>query len=260
LFESADVFFKRSLNIYRRLEDRDGEARTLNSLGNVAYEMGDDEQAKTLYQQSLDIARSIGMTWGLAGTLQQPQADTSQKSLLEQHQRLMQQLTAEVEKNDQRSMAVTYRDLGRVAIKQQKPKEAHDYFQSALEIHQKMSDTAGVIRILREIAMLAQKTDDQTHAQGALMRAVNAGQADDTLRLIALLGWAQYQHAQGQHGLALMTLAFILNAHGLDTSTEDEAEELIYEIEQVLDTKDLENHWEQGKASMLDALLTKLQA
>jgi predicted ATPase/class 3 adenylate cyclase len=56
----ATEAFERALDMARRLESRDLEARELNSLGIARREAGDLPEARTLIEQSLALAREIG--------------------------------------------------------------------------------------------------------------------------------------------------------------------------------------------------------
>ena len=68
--EEARQLYEQSLALYQSLGDRWFTARTLASLGSLAWNVGDSGKAKQLYQQSLAIQQSLGDQRGIAGSFQ----------------------------------------------------------------------------------------------------------------------------------------------------------------------------------------------
>jgi tetratricopeptide (TPR) repeat protein len=67
--ESARTAYSEAVQIYRRLGTRRLESATLNNLGNVANSLGEFEQAIDHYKQSLKIDQEIGDRLGIGATL-----------------------------------------------------------------------------------------------------------------------------------------------------------------------------------------------
>ncbi len=67
--DDALVYLERSLEIARQLEDRDQQARELNSLGSVQLRRGDLALARANLEESVAIARSLGRSYRLAAAL-----------------------------------------------------------------------------------------------------------------------------------------------------------------------------------------------
>jgi CHAT domain-containing protein/lipopolysaccharide biosynthesis regulator YciM len=59
-YERAIAFHEQSLPITREIGDRQGEARSLNNLGNAYSSQGQYERAITFHEQSLEITQEIG--------------------------------------------------------------------------------------------------------------------------------------------------------------------------------------------------------
>ncbi|ERT04965.1 TPR repeat family protein [Lyngbya aestuarii BL J] len=68
-FQEALQSFQQALEIYREIGDRNGEGRSLGSLGNAYRRLGQYQEAIEFYQQWLTIAREIGDRNGEAGSL-----------------------------------------------------------------------------------------------------------------------------------------------------------------------------------------------
>jgi len=58
-YQRAIEFYRQSLEIMRKIGDREGEAGVLNSFGNTYSSIGQYQQASEFYQQSLDIRHEI---------------------------------------------------------------------------------------------------------------------------------------------------------------------------------------------------------
>lgn len=57
---------ERSMNIRRRIDDREGLSRSLNNKGNIHFLRGEYAQAQTCYEQSLEIKQALGNVEGAA--------------------------------------------------------------------------------------------------------------------------------------------------------------------------------------------------
>jgi len=62
-YERAIEFHEKSLAISREIGDRQGEASSLNNLGNVYRSLAEYEQAIEFHKLSLALARAIGDSW-----------------------------------------------------------------------------------------------------------------------------------------------------------------------------------------------------
>ncbi|MGB7520927.1 MAG: tetratricopeptide repeat protein, partial [Spirulinaceae cyanobacterium] len=67
-YQQAIDFHQQSLEIFREIGNRGGEANSLGNLGNAYQSLGQYQQAIDFYQQSLDIEREIGDRRGEANS------------------------------------------------------------------------------------------------------------------------------------------------------------------------------------------------
>jgi tetratricopeptide (TPR) repeat protein len=65
-YDRAIDFYQQSLTIQRELGDRQGEATSLNGLGNAYDSLGQYDRAIDFYRQSLAITEQIGSRWSIA--------------------------------------------------------------------------------------------------------------------------------------------------------------------------------------------------
>ncbi|NET90846.1 MAG: tetratricopeptide repeat protein [Kamptonema sp. SIO1D9] len=68
-YQRAIEFHQQSLEIFREIGDRSGEANSVNNLGNAYYSLGEYQRAIEFHQQSLEIKRAIGDRGGEANSL-----------------------------------------------------------------------------------------------------------------------------------------------------------------------------------------------
>ena len=68
-YQRAIAFHQQHLDIAREINDRQGEANSLGNLGNAYFSLGEYQRAIAFYQQQLDIAREIGDRQGEAASL-----------------------------------------------------------------------------------------------------------------------------------------------------------------------------------------------
>ncbi|GAX41323.1 TPR repeat-containing protein [Tolypothrix sp. NIES-4075] len=67
--QQALSFYNSSLPLRRAVGDRSGEANTLNNIGKVYSDLGQNQQALSFYNSSLPILRAVGNRSGEANTL-----------------------------------------------------------------------------------------------------------------------------------------------------------------------------------------------
>src|SRR5205823_1466269 len=70
-YEEARRLYQQSLNVFERLGDRHGQAEVQHELGNIAFLQREYEEARHFYLQSLEIKERLGIQRGRAVTLQQ---------------------------------------------------------------------------------------------------------------------------------------------------------------------------------------------
>src|SRR4029434_4181406 len=90
----------------------------------------------------------------------------------------------------------------------------------------------------------------EQHLNGALKMASDTG--EDTLALDVLVAFSRLLIARDQKDKAVELLGLALHHPDSSEETEDEAESLLFDLEDSLDPKVMTANWEKGKARPLD--------
>ncbi|MCW5852975.1 MAG: tetratricopeptide repeat protein [Anaerolineae bacterium] len=149
------------LALRHQLDDRQGSAVSLLSLGLVAKDEGDHERAASLYQESLGLFRRLNDSRGAAEAL-------LHMGLLAHIRGNAQQATPMIEESlalfrrveDKRGMALALSNLGLVTRNQGRYQRAQRLHEEALALRRELDDKVGIALSLANLGLVAQ---DQGH-------------------------------------------------------------------------------------------------
>jgi len=229
-------------------------ARALNSLGNVAYELGDQSIAKHFYQQSLNLSREIGDQWGMAGSVKSGETRRASAETLAARQnekeRLLEEIEAKRKAGDEIGIAAGLFDLGVLNFQMQEYDSARNHFTDALKHYNDIDDTTGVIMAFQWLGSVSSALDEHDDASKFLRKALNAALRVENKALAqqAMLGIARLYIITEHRGEALEILGFLLSYPELNESVEDDAEQLVFDLEESLSPEVVAHYWELGKA------------
>lgn len=163
--EIAETNAKEALEQFSRSNDRVGQARTENLLGDIAGISRHYADARVYFKRGLDRLRSpldeteignIYTTWA-AMEVMDPEGD------LEEAQRLLQKaLPIRRKQGDVRGLAETLNNMGIVAYRQGDWKQAWDYYAESLEHKQTLGNTYGIASALFNLAEAANERTETT--------------------------------------------------------------------------------------------------
>jgi tetratricopeptide (TPR) repeat protein len=136
-YDEARRLYQQSLEIAQELGDKSGVSKSLNQLGMLAYLTGDYAEARQLYQQSLEIAQELGDKSGVSKSLHR---------------------------------------LGILAKYTGDYSEARQLYQQSLEIAQELGDKSGVSKSLHNLGILAQDTGDYAEARKLYQQSLDIKQ------------------------------------------------------------------------------------
>jgi tetratricopeptide (TPR) repeat protein len=261
-FENAQSIFQRALEIYERYENTAGIARTLNRLGDIAFEQGDQDKARQLYQQSLTLSREIGEDWGLAGSLrvrQSQPASLPEEDAYEERQLFQQSLVAHRQTGNQYGIADALYNLGLVEHNRKEYAAAERYLREAVLVYQMLEDVRGTVHSYTYMAasLLAQGQHDAARTSLTEALAHVARTAQYSLSLRPLLQMAHLDVAQSRLENALYLLAFLLYCPDSPEPMQEEAENLIFQLEIDLPEHISERAWEAGKQADYDTIISQ---
>jgi CHAT domain-containing protein/Tfp pilus assembly protein PilF len=136
-YQGAFDSYQEALGIYREIDDRSGEAVTLNDIGGIYYSLGQYRKAIDYFEQALTIWQEIGNRTEEADTLNNIGAIYDQLAEYEQALKYYEQsLLMEQAMNDRSDEGATLNNIGVVYENMGQYQKALDYHQDALLIAQ----------------------------------------------------------------------------------------------------------------------------
>ena len=176
-YEQARSHYQQALDIYIEFNDRYSQARTYHQLGYVAQKLREYEQARSHYQQALDI---------------------------------------KIEFNDRYGQASTYHQLGRVAEELREYEQARSHYQQALDIKIEFNDRYGQASTYHQLGRVAEELREYEQARSHYQQALDIkiefndrySQAS-TYGQLGLLAEAQEDYAQAQQQLIQALTIFV---------------------------------------------------
>ncbi|GAB4508771.1 MAG: hypothetical protein OHK0046_02230 [Anaerolineae bacterium] len=256
----ARQLYDRAMTIFEVLGDRAQIARVLHSLGGVAFDLGEDATARVLYQKSLNISREMGNQVGLAGALSIADTQESVSIIEETRRRLTQTLEVYITEDNRRGVANALFELGVVALEANDRDDALENFENVLRMRRELGDIPETIQALVQIGLTYMHFGERDEARLVFRDALkmvikfnemNAG-------LVVLLRMAQLNMAEAHFASAMQVLSFILADDRAPDDVIDEAEQMVFEVEQQLSPAAMEKAWERGKAADFSTLVQDL--
>lgn len=258
----AESHYQKALYIYQESSQKTGIIETLNRLGNVAYEQGDEDRANDFFQQSLNLSRSTGDHWTMAGALNyQSTPSSSDAAEFEQVRGFLEYSLEENENaDDQSGVASVLLKLGVAAESSQLLVEAEDYFNRSLAIRKTINDDKGLSEIYNLLAKLkikqTQLDSGLDFAKLSLDFAVKSGQEQLLYAPISTIGEIYIQQDKFVDGLKIFTL--LAYARDVSEQSQDVAERHIMELELKLTDDEFETAWGAGKSLTVSELSKSL--
>jgi tetratricopeptide (TPR) repeat protein len=190
---------QQSLEIMRKLENKNGEAKSLHQLGLLAQDAGHYDEARELYLQSLEIKKSLGDRRGVAMSLNNLGMLAQLNDNYDLAMKLYRQsLKIKRELQDDSGVAKSLHNLGTLAQFSGNYDEARTLYLKSLEIKKKLGDKMGMAASLHQLGALAKDTgkydEARNHYQQSLEIKKRLGDKKgmaSTLALLALLDEAE---------------------------------------------------------------------
>jgi predicted ATPase/class 3 adenylate cyclase len=171
--QAALSYLERSLAIWRDLDDRDQQARELNSLGITHKHLGDLDAARSLLEDSAAISREVGSHMRLAAALTNlGQLESDAGNFDRATEVLQEALAIDREDGDMLGVAIDQQSLAGVALRAGRAREARDL----------LSAIADYVVSCGDPELLATTLE---------MCAANAAQLGEILRAARLAGAAE---------------------------------------------------------------------
>jgi predicted ATPase/DNA-binding SARP family transcriptional activator len=184
----AVEFCEQSLSMYREFGDEEGQAESLQLLGQALYQLDDFERARSRLNEALDITKRGGFErlrsvclWRLG------RVDLATNDLASARQHTAAGLSLARSRSDTEMVALSQLMLGNIALRQGRLDESRTDLREALEI-------LGRDGSLRQVAYVLESLAAVSAAAGERDRALMLGGAAEALRERgALIPWSPVQ-------------------------------------------------------------------
>jgi CHAT domain-containing protein/Tfp pilus assembly protein PilF len=246
LYLSGDVRraldkYNHALSLYRRADDRAGEAKTLNNMALCYRALGQYEHALDLYQQALTIVRELadrfteGVISNNIGVVYSSMSRYTEA--LAQYQRA---LIMRHETNDRVGEGSTLGSIGDVYVTTGQYEQALDYYLRALTIQREVDDSEAELKTLNGIGLtyqwLGQPDQALDYYHQALIVAQKFGFRRGKAGVLNNMGFAyhslnQYGQAQNSYEQAL-AIARETGDRQLEATTLSNIGKVYYTLEQ----------------------------
>jgi len=178
-YQKAKEMYQKSLELIKPISEsysqskQSLQASTLHNLGRVAQELREWEQARSYYQQAIEIYIEYGDRYSQARTLHQLGIVAQELREWEQARSYYQQaLEIKIEYGDRFSQARTLHQLGIVAQQLREWEQARSYYQQAIEIFIEYGDRYEQAGTLHTLGNLAQELREWEQARSYYQQAI----------------------------------------------------------------------------------------
>ncbi len=258
-YSEALRYFNESLPIYRELNDQGDIAKALDRLGGATYELGKVDEAKSFYQESLNLSRESGSGWGMAGSIVHSTANET-----EQYGEAEKAFQAAIEmyqqKHEKRVLLEAFQKLFGVSDQSHEFGSIFQLYERTLDNFRKTDDEWAIGTTLHNIGRTAVAANDLPKAQISLREALRTADKlkNNAFILDILVTQARLLVKEGQKTRAIELLALALRHPDIQLQTEDEAEHLVFEMDDELEPGKLAESWEKGKALQIENVIGEL--
>lgn len=200
-YDSARALYDESLNIRRRLGDKQGISASLNNLASVAYRQGDYDAARALYEESLAIKRQLGDKQGIAASLNNLGIITHQQGDYDAARTLYEEgLVIKRQLGDRQGVAISLHGLGNIACALGDYGSAKTLLEESRAIRAELSDRQGIAYVLHDLGNVAFDLKDYARArtQYAESLAIKKQLGDKQGIAASLEGFARLAGSVGQ--------------------------------------------------------------
>ncbi|MEM7033278.1 MAG: tetratricopeptide repeat protein [Chloroflexota bacterium] len=182
--DEAKQLYEESLEIYQRQQDQWGIAHAMSHLGVVIHQLGG--QAKPLFEDSLTIFKSLGDQWGIGQTLNNlGMVDHAVGHFKQAEEHCEESLTICQEIGDRYGIARAVTSMGLLAYDQGSYVEAQSLFQESIHIFSEIGDQLGRAISLDHLGNVERVLGDYDQAKDLFQQSLALCQELDNQQGIA---------------------------------------------------------------------------
>ncbi len=158
-------YYEQSLEMQKRIADKEGMAVTLSNMGTLMHNQGHVEEALNYYDQSLKLKEEMGNKRGMSITLNNMgYIYDSQDDTANAMEFYKQSLKIREEIGYQRGIAMSLNNIGAVHETYGEFQNALDCYTRSLKIRREINDLRGVAGTLNNIGFMYKKVEDYDKA------------------------------------------------------------------------------------------------
>ncbi|MBX7223283.1 MAG: CHAT domain-containing protein [Blastocatellia bacterium] len=169
----AIAVFTQALGHYAAIDDKSGQAASLNSLGIVSYLLGENQQALDYYGKALPLWEALGKPGGKAnvlgnmGVVYRELGETSKAlAAYEQTYKLW------IEAGERRGQAITLQNISLLHNSLRESEKAADYARRAMKLYEEIGDRQGQANMLNSIGGIHSLRDEHEQALDSFQKAL----------------------------------------------------------------------------------------
>ncbi|MEO0394351.1 MAG: tetratricopeptide repeat protein, partial [Cyanobacteria bacterium P01_A01_bin.137] len=222
-YKAAKATYEKVLEVTTTLKEvtenqkKSNMASTYHQLGRVAQELREYEQARSHYQQALDIKIEYNDRYSQASTYGQlAHLNLSQREYLQARQNFQNALEIHVEYGDRYTQALDHHNLGIVSQELREYEEARSHYQQSLDIYIEYKDRYEQAGTYHQLGMVSQAQREYEQARSHYQQALDIkieykdrySQAS-TYGQLGILAEAQEDYVQAQQQLQQALKIFV---------------------------------------------------
>jgi eukaryotic-like serine/threonine-protein kinase len=204
--DDALRYAQESLDIRRRLDEKQGIAESLHTIARIQNSLGKTELALKGYQEAIQLQRAIGDTRGLGDTLIDLGNLYNERSDYDSAlQAWKESLQIERGFGDQSLEAVDMNNIGGMYVAEGRYDDAQSYYENALRLREQLNVQSDVADTLHNLGDLATFTGQNERALAYYQRALKIRKSlgDERGAAVDNISLAVAYQQRGQYGAAL---------------------------------------------------------
>lgn len=217
-YDTARRLYNESLTLCEELGDKIAIATSLGHLGNVELATDKFDDAKILYERALTLYRQANHQAGIARTMSR---------------------------------------LGDIAYESGEQEKAKDLYQESLKISREIGEDWGMAGASRNQTVVAEGTGTSIDNLIALLQVAQHREDTSTI-LSTLMRLSRAYVKHGHNAKALELLASILHFDETPDKALDDAEQMVYNLQEKLEKPESDSAWETGKDRTLNEVVERL--
>jgi len=184
-YEKSSELYYECLQLSEQMKDQETEVMALNSIGVVYHNQNNFDKALEYYYKALTIAREIDYKKGIARGLNNVAAMYGYQEKYTKFVKILREAIAlNLEQGDLNMVGINYFNLGYYFQVQEEYDSALYYFNSALDIYQRLNNTSSITSAKIFLAEFYLQTGQLKESKTYALESLEEGRASKRKRLV----------------------------------------------------------------------------